>query len=104
MEGGVALDENMERQMSFMKDLASSEEANDIVVAVARLFEKHPGQKDDVLDFITGLLMSRYESPARAIFQAETMKFLCLVKNMGMVMPHIDSLLDFFKLVKGGRT
>ena len=87
--------------MQLMKELASSEEANDIAVAVTSLLGRHPDHSDDVLDFVTGLLMPRYKSPARAIFQAETMKFLCMTRNMENVMPHVGSLVEFLKLVKG---
>ena len=91
--------------IDFFKELATSEELNDFKLLVDALIKKYPDNRDDILDFLGGLLASTYESPARAVFQAETMKFIALTRNISDgVLPQLGSLTDFFSFLgKGGK-
>jgi len=87
--------------------LAVSEELNDFSLLVDALTKKHPDNHDDILDFLNGLLAARYENPARAVFQAETMKFMVMVRNVSAVtqaegfLPFLRSFMELLK--KGGK-
>ena len=95
----------MGADIDFFKELATSEEMNDLQMIIDTLIKKYPDNKDDVLDFLMGSLGATYENPARAVFQAETMKFLALTRNIaGGVMPHLGELMRFFGSIgKGGK-
>lgn len=91
--------------VDFFKALATSEELNDFKMIVDALVKKHPDNNDDILDFLGGLLTAMYMNPARAVFQAETMKFMVLTRNIADgVLPQIGSLAEFFRFLgKGGK-
>ena len=70
-----------ERQDWIMR-VMTNEKANELFQITEELLSLYPENHDDILDLVTGKLFVMYKDNSRAVFNAEQVKQLILLRNL----------------------
>lgn len=91
----------------WVMQVMTDEKTNELFGLMDDILSQYPDNHDDVLDMVTGKLFAMYTDPTRAVFNAEQVKQLVLLRNLlGSLnemrdMPIIGDMIR--KLLEGGR-
>jgi hypothetical protein len=71
-----------DKRKDWVMRIMTDEKANEMFQITEELLILNPENHDDILDLITGKLFAMYKDTSRAVFNAEQVKQLILLRNL----------------------